>query len=536
VCVPVLLAMWRLTGTAPANNDADRSFSSGHVPLSTRGGSSGNMSACPSARSVSARAKSPVMYSSPRSDTVQHQSGILVNEVRTKPPGFDEMAPSLRVLPHRAEGVQELVPNQGSESLSKLHQHEQQLRWQQLQEQRQAAVEEALENHCCRTEEALAAVTSFVRQRSARQELDAGVTNESNTSMDRKLREMSAELLAHAARINRLERSTLHSMQVQDRDRIATAVSDLQEKGAELTALFQQMRSDMEELRRNFDKLQEHLPSQVSPKSDAESGGTKATMQSVEHQLRDLVSELQKLQQEQRLQECREMERSAKLQVATSDGTATMIEELREEKAQVADMLDGVKREKLEVIAMMHSFAMDKDSAFQELEELRSTARCELAPIHETPSPAAVATVSGVQHNDCRRGIDNQTHTMNARLLSAPAWLTSHSAAQSMASVVPQQPSPIMGATVVSAAQASMPVQAATSARLQVGLVTSPPAPGPRHTLAEMRTAQHNAEVVDKSPVRRFVSAGISPRFTDRIAQLPAWTPAQDIHSVWNFR
>jgi len=42
-------------------------------------------------------------------------------------------------------------------------------------------------------------------------------------------------------------------------------------------------------------------------------------------------------------------------------------------------MLDGVKVEKLEVIAMMHSFHMDKSEALKELETIWQTARAELA-------------------------------------------------------------------------------------------------------------------------------------------------------------
>jgi len=56
-----------------------------------------------------------------------------------------------------------------------------------------------------------------------------------------------------------------------------------------------------------------------------------------------------------------------------------VLKELHEERGRIADMLDGVKVEKLEVIAMMHSFHMDKSEALKELETIWQTARAELA-------------------------------------------------------------------------------------------------------------------------------------------------------------
>ncbi|CAE8727018.1 unnamed protein product [Polarella glacialis] len=86
---------------------------------------------------------------------------------------------------------------------------------------------------------------------------------------------------------------------------------------------------------------------------------------SLEEQLRDLVIELRQLQQEQR-QHTNPGQSSP--QGEGSEGASELLEDLREERCVVAQMLDGVRQEKFEVVAMMHSFTIQKSEALQELE------------------------------------------------------------------------------------------------------------------------------------------------------------------------
>lgn len=85
----------------------------------------------------------------------------------------------------------------------------------------------------------------------------------------------------------------------------------------------------------------------------------------LEAQLQDLVVELRKLQQEH--SRTRDLEE--------------LLQEVREERGVVVDMLENVKREKCEVIAVMHSFAMDKNTAMQDLSSLHQLAREEITAL-----------------------------------------------------------------------------------------------------------------------------------------------------------
>jgi hypothetical protein len=124
---------------------------------------------------------------------------------------------------------------------------------------------------------------------------------------------------------------------------------------------------------------------------------------SVELQLHDLVQGLRKL-------EIRDGGTSSPRRVAELDCSQVLndlpvlLKELHEERARIADMLDGVKVEKLEVIAMMHSFQMDKSEAMKELENIWQTARVELesarkASIPPPLTPSQVASTAS--HAGC---------------------------------------------------------------------------------------------------------------------------------------
>lgn len=162
---------------------------------------------------------------------------------------------------------------------------------------------------------------------------------------------------------------------------------------------------ELQKLRVQQHCLQDHLAARLRPhhvdSGDAASGGAngcldKGATNSLELQLQDLVNELRKLQQEQQiplLQEVREAStrspsspgrspgRSRQPQAAdASAGDLSLIlKELRDECCIVAEMLDNVKKEKCEVIAMMHTFATSKAEAMEELEGLRHAACDEIA-------------------------------------------------------------------------------------------------------------------------------------------------------------
>lgn len=129
---------------------------------------------------------------------------------------------------------------------------------------------------------------------------------------------------------------------------------------------------------------------------------------SIELQLHDLVLELRKLQQEQQAphrqsqgSEPRSPDGLQKLSLRSLKGqdektetiiAASILKDLTEERGHVAQMLDGVKQEKLEVIAMMHSFQMDKSEALKDLEGLWQAARTELAASAAAVRKASSAT------------------------------------------------------------------------------------------------------------------------------------------------
>jgi len=63
------------------------------------------------------------------------------------------------------------------------------------------------------------------------------------------------------------------------------------------------------------------------------------------------------------------IESARRTSVTNLEEQAILLKELREERVQVEQMLDNVKDEKLEVIALMHGFQVNKDLALKELED-----------------------------------------------------------------------------------------------------------------------------------------------------------------------
>jgi len=60
---------------------------------------------------------------------------------------------------------------------------------------------------------------------------------------------------------------------------------------------------------------------------------------------------------------------------------AVILKELKEERGAVLDMMDGLRTHKLEVIAMLHTFQMDKQEAMKDLEAIWHAVRTDLAHV-----------------------------------------------------------------------------------------------------------------------------------------------------------
>jgi len=177
---------------------------------------------------------------------------------------------------------------------------------------------------------------------------------------------------------------------------LSSAVASLQE---EVLRMMGDQQEELQKLRLQQHCLQDHLAARQRPQhvdsGDAASGGTtncldKGATNSLELQLQDLVNELRKLQKEQQLhlhQEVPEASRSPsagrnrlpQAADASAGDVSSILKELRDECSIVADMLDNVKKEKCEVIAMMHTFATSKAEAMEELEGLRLAACDEIS-------------------------------------------------------------------------------------------------------------------------------------------------------------
>jgi len=170
---------------------------------------------------------------------------------------------------------------------------------------------------------------------------------------------------------------------------VSSAVTSLQE---ELLRMMGDQQEELQKLRLQQHCLQDHLAARLRPQhvdsGDAASGAAsscldKGSTNSLELQLQDLVNELRKLQQEvpeaSRSPSSSGRSRQPQAADASAGDVLSILKELRDERGIVADMLDNVKKEKCEVIAMMHTFATSKSEAMEELEGLRQAACDEIS-------------------------------------------------------------------------------------------------------------------------------------------------------------
>lgn len=150
-------------------------------------------------------------------------------------------------------------------------------------------------------------------------------------------------------------------------------------------------------------RTQQQQTREMMSKQTLESGQpTEATTRQLEGQLRELVLELRKLQQEQQRQQMQALEDKTRRLQEEAEACKTL-RDLKDERNQVSEMLDRVREEKLEVIKMMHTFHMEKDEAIQELEALRQAIMQEAMALGvgtggavDVPAPSAPPPSVGV--------------------------------------------------------------------------------------------------------------------------------------------
>jgi len=354
----------------------------------------------------------------------------------------------------------------------------------------------------------------------------------------------------------------VHDMSLEMSAQVSSAVTALQD---ELMKLLQNQQEELHKLRLQQQCLQETLAVQFH--RSRQDGDDQAVGQPFESKLRDLLGELHTTHKAE----------------ASSSDAKSVLRDLREEKALVAEMLDNVKQEKCEVIAMMHAFAMSKGEAIDELEGLRrvaceeaqaaanlvrrvvSSSGCSSRQPQEVPSTCRSAVRDTVTDED--RMLSTQTVLLGGRQgsrsnltgtlqpqASAPMTLTSTGGHPPQAGGVtvmtmqhsqqPQQQSPqqqfsqplTVIATTQSLMQGNPDHRRLSSGAVEPSLrrVCSPTrqySAGGAGGLLPVSVAcspplvprPATAVETQKSPVRRFISAGLSPRVQDTLASSQGW-------------
>jgi hypothetical protein len=154
--------------------------------------------------------------------------------------------------------------------------------------------------------------------------------------------ELAAELGWQAARVSRLEEAEARQRQTGDEREgqpLEGALQRLKKQQEEI----EQLRRQQALLREDVAKALRHLSPQAA---SHQSTGSRTPLSPRSAEAHNSASKMQPL-----------------------------LSELREERGLVAQMLEGVKQEKLEVIAMMHAFELSRSSALQDLEGLVVAAR-----------------------------------------------------------------------------------------------------------------------------------------------------------------
>jgi len=204
------------------------------------------------------------------------------------------------------------------------------------------------------------------------------------------------EHMGETSQLQALERR-VDELSVEVLTQVSLAVAGWREKEAELLRMLRSQQEELQQLRVQQDSLHARLSPQ---RCHGALGGDMAPVTSIENQWQESLTELSKLQQDHTQLLARESSVAADsdacgLPREAVTETRTLLKELKDERGLVADMLDNVKKEKCEVIAMMHTFATTKTEAMEELDGFRHAARDEISAfaVRALSSPSATVTV-----------------------------------------------------------------------------------------------------------------------------------------------
>lgn len=156
-------------------------------------------------------------------------------------------------------------------------------------------------------------------------------------------------------------------------------------------AAFRALERQVEDLRARVERVERPRPGASSPGAAGAAASPTSSEGRLELQLRGLVGELQKLQQGQQSQRLRDDGPSLGARALAEAEDAETLRALGEERGRVGELLEGVRQQKLEVIKLMHGFAMGKEEALQELEASRRIMREESLFIEERSRSLASA-------------------------------------------------------------------------------------------------------------------------------------------------
>jgi len=205
------------------------------------------------------------------------------------------------------------------------------------------------------------------------------------------------EHMGEISQLQALERR-IDELSVELSTQVSLAMAGWREKEAELLRMLQSQQEELQQLR----VQQVSLHGRLSPqRCQSALGGDRAPVTSIESQWQESITELRKLQQDHtqllagESQAAVDSDACSSLQQEVVTTTLTLLKELKDERGIVVDMLDNVKKEKCEVIAMMHTFATTKAEAMEELDGFRHAARDEISAfaVRALSSPSATVTV-----------------------------------------------------------------------------------------------------------------------------------------------
>jgi len=173
---------------------------------------------------------------------------------------------------------------------------------------------------------------------------------------------------------------------------------------------------------------------------------------------------------------------------------AALLKDLQEERTLVKDMLDNVRQEKVEVIAAMHSFQMEKSNAMQEMEDFRQAAQDEFVCLRTDPS------IEGREKTSSKTALFPQLQPVQCR---GPQPLSRVPTQQKTVQVA--QPMPVQYAVTLGSAP-HLSLQASLSSGVTVG------------TLSPTVPSRWLGNEVRSPPLRRFGSADLlNPKLTPTV-------------------